>query len=93
MMESLAGDPTVLAGGGGILALLLAYLGIKAAQRRKQSLATSAGALGELAPGGQGVFIATGGQSVDTGASSIMHSQRRPLTLTKWLREERTGSR
>lgn len=74
MMESLAGDPTVLAGGGGILALLLAYLGIKAAQRRKQSLATSAGALGELAPGGQGVFIATGGQSVDTGASSIMQT-------------------
>lgn len=27
------------------------------------------------------------------GTSSIMHSQRNPLTLTKWLREERTGSR
>ncbi len=74
MMESLTSDPAVIAGGGGILALLLAYLGIKAAQRRKQSVATSPGALGEMAPGGQGVFVATGGQSVDTGASSIMQT-------------------
>ena len=57
-----------------ILALLLAYLGIKAAQRRKQSWAIRSGARGELAPGGQGVFVATGGQSVDTGASSIMQT-------------------
>jgi hypothetical protein len=27
------------------------------------------------------------------GAKSIMLSQRRPLALTKWLFEERTGSR
>ena len=71
MMESLMSDPAVIAGGGGILALLLAYLGIKAAQRRKQSLAADPG---EPAPGGQGVFVATGGQSVDTGASSIMQT-------------------
>ncbi len=74
MMESLTSDPAVVAGGAGILALLLAYLGIKAAQRRKQSLAIRSGARGELAPGGQGVFVATGGQSVDTGASSIMQT-------------------
>lgn len=74
MMESLTSDPAVVAGGAGILALLLAYLGIKAAQRRKQSLAIGSGARGELAPGGQGVFVATGGQSVDTGASSIMQT-------------------
>ena len=74
MMESLMGDPTVVAGGAGILVLLLGYLGIKSRQRRNQSLASAPGTLSELAPGGQGVFVATGGQSVDTGASSIMQT-------------------
>jgi hypothetical protein len=29
----------------------------------------------------------------DTGANSMSESQRSPEALTKWLREERTGSR
>ena len=73
MMESLLGDPTVVAGGAGILALLLGYLGIKLRQRRQTRTAQSA-AQNDLAPGNAGVFASTGGQSVDTGASSIMQT-------------------
>lgn len=76
-IESLLGDPALLAGGGGILALLLAYLGIKARQRRKEAEIQAAdAALGEATMSGeaQGVFAGTGGQSVDTGATSIMHT-------------------
>lgn len=73
MVESLMADPTVVAGGAGILALLLAYLGIKLRQRRKSPAVTSE-ASNELAPDAAGVFASTGGQSVDTGASSIMQT-------------------
>ena len=76
-IESLLADPAVLAGGGGILALLLAFAGIKARQRRKEAEIQAAdAALGASTMGGdsQGVFAGTGGQSVDTGATSIMHT-------------------
>ncbi|MHB1374996.1 MAG: FimV/HubP family polar landmark protein, partial [Thauera sp.] len=76
-VESLLADPTVLAGGGGILALLLAYAGLKARQRRKEAEIQAAdAALGAATAGGdsRGVFAGTGGQSVDTGATSIMHT-------------------
>jgi len=71
------GDPAVLAGGGGILALLLAYAGLKARQRRKGAEVEAAEAelaASEEGAAGQGVFSGTGGQSVDTGAMSIMHT-------------------
>jgi pilus assembly protein FimV len=75
-IESLLADPAVLAGGGGILALLLAFAGLKARQRRKEAEVQAAdAALGaSTMGGGQGVFAGTGGQSVDTGATSIMHT-------------------
>ncbi|WP_341644245.1 type IV pilus assembly protein FimV [Thauera sp. SDU_THAU2] len=74
-MESMMEDPSVIAGGGGILALLLGYAGLKLRNRRKATAAAPAPeALSELAPGGQSVFAATGGQSVDTAASSIMQT-------------------
>ena len=76
-IESLLTDPAVLAGGGGILALLLAFVGLKARQRRKEAEIQAAdAALGASTMGGdsQGVFAGTGGQSVDTGATSIMHT-------------------
>lgn len=76
-IESLLADPAVLAGGGGILALLLAYVGLKSRQRRKEAEIQAAdAALGASTMGGdsQGVFAGTGGQSVDTGATSIMHT-------------------
>jgi pilus assembly protein FimV len=76
-IESLLADPAVLAGGGGILALLLAYAGLKSRQRRKEAEIQAAdAALGASTMGGdsQGVFAGTGGQSVDTGATSIMHT-------------------
>ena len=73
-MESMMEDPSVIAGGGGILALLLGYAGLKLRNRRKAAAAPAPAALSELAPGGQSVFDSTGGQSVDTGASSIMQT-------------------
>ncbi|MFT3758810.1 FimV family protein [Thauera sp.] len=73
-MESMMEDPSVIAGGGGILALLLGYAGLKLRNRRKAAVAPAPEAVSELAQGGQSVFAATGGQSVDTGASSIMQT-------------------
>ena len=76
-IDSMLADPAVLAGGGGILALLLAYAGLKARQRRKEAEIQAAdAALGASTMGGDshGVFAGTGGQSVDTGATSIMHT-------------------
>lgn len=72
LVESMMSDPTVVAGGAGILALLLGYAGFKLRGRRKA--ASGSGQVGDLAPSGPGVFSATGGQSVDTGASSIIQT-------------------
>lgn len=76
-LDALLDDPAVLYGGSGILVLLLAYAGIKARQRRKEEEVNAAeAALGAASIGGDGhsVFAGTGGQSVDTGATSIMHT-------------------
>ncbi len=76
-VDALLEDPALLYGGGGILALLLAYAGLKARQRRKEEEVRAAeAALGAASTSGDGqsVFAGTGGQSVDTGATSIMHT-------------------
>lgn len=76
-VDTLLEDPTLLYGGSGILVLLLAYAGLKARQRRKeQEIGAAEAALGAASLGGDGqsVFAGTGGQSVDTGATSIMHT-------------------
>ncbi|MBV2263696.1 MAG: pilus assembly protein, partial [Thauera sp.] len=76
-VDTLMEDPTLLYGGAGILALLLAYAGLKARQRRKEEeIRAAEAALGaaSVGTGGQSVFAGTGGQSVDTGATSIMHT-------------------
>lgn len=75
LVDSMMSDPTVVAGGAGILALLLGYVGFKLRGRRKAAPDASGGEqVGDLAPSGPGVFSATGGQSVDTGASSIIQT-------------------
>ncbi|MBN8440847.1 MAG: hypothetical protein J0M28_03955 [Thauera sp.] len=74
-LESVMGDPTMLAAGGGVIALLLALAGLKLRQRRAASAAAPAGedGAGEVSPvAGKAVFGETGGQSVDTGASMLM---------------------
>ncbi|WP_422614270.1 FimV/HubP family polar landmark protein [Aromatoleum evansii] len=74
-VQGLLGDPAVLAGGGGILALLLAYAGIKARQRRKQDAGHAVESIAsEFPPPTNSVFGATGGQSVNTGESSVLHT-------------------
>ncbi|SIQ26523.1 pilus assembly protein FimV [Aromatoleum tolulyticum] len=74
-VQSLLGDPAVLAGGGGILALLLAYVGIKARQRRRQDEDHGVESVASaFPPPTNSVFGATGGQSVNTGESSVLHT-------------------
>ncbi len=75
-IDTLLDDPAVAAGGAGILVLLLAYAGLKARQRRRAAGegAANAGFAADTVGGGQAVFAGTGGQSVDTGASSILHT-------------------
>ncbi|QTQ37864.1 FimV-like protein [Aromatoleum petrolei] len=74
-VQGLLGDPAVLAGGGGILALLLAYAGIKARQRRKQDTEHGGESVASEFPlPTNSVFGATGGQSVNTGESSVLHT-------------------
>ncbi len=72
-VDSLMADPALVAGGGGILVLLLAYAGLKARQRRKETEAAAGdGALlSEFPADSQAAFGGTGGQSVDTGHSLI----------------------
>lgn len=76
-VDTLLADPAVLYGGGGILVLLLAYAGLKSRQRRKdQEILAADATLDKQVAGAdsQAVFGSTGEQSVDTGASSIMHT-------------------
>lgn len=69
-------DPKMLAGGGGILALLLGYVGLKARERRNGAkvAANGQGARLDLPPVTNSVFGATGGQNVNTGDTSIIHT-------------------
>lgn len=74
-LQTLLDDPMMLAGGGGILALLLAYAGIKVRQRRQQASTPMAGGAASQFPiETNSVFGKTGGQSVNTGESSVVHT-------------------
>lgn len=74
-IDSVLEDPAMLAAGGGVLVLLLAYAGLKARQRRQQQAGDDANQLlSELPPVTNSVFGATGGQSVNTGESSVLHT-------------------
>ena len=74
-VETLLDDPLVLAGGGGILALLLGYGAFRMRQRSKSADSDSSlSNLSEDQSGEHSVFGVKGGQSVDTGASSVLHT-------------------
>ncbi len=74
-LQTMLEDPMLLAGGGGILALLLGYAGYKVRVRRKEAEGNAAAlsAVTHAPSEAQSVFGAQGGQSVDTG-SSILHT-------------------
>jgi pilus assembly protein FimV len=77
LLQALLDDPRLLAGGGGIVALLLGYMGYRVRQRRNdQVVADAAEQLSEYpASETKSVFGSKGGQSVDTGsASSALHT-------------------
>ena len=85
LIDALLADSTVLAGGGAILALLLAYAGLRLHRRRREAEIEAAdAALGASAMGGSqhGVFAGSGGQRVDTGASSAQHADLSPSELS-----------
>lgn len=63
-------NPEWVYGGGGIVALLLAYLGISR-WRRRDAVSGPAGHVSESAQTTNSVFGSTGGQSVDTNNSSL----------------------
>ncbi|KON80138.2 hypothetical protein PA01_17145 [Azoarcus sp. PA01] len=72
--QSLAGDPKMVAAGGGILVLLLGYAGIKVRERRKgeQDSRDALGIMSELPLAADAGFGAAGGQNVNTGDGSIL---------------------
>lgn len=73
-LDTLLEDPLLL-GGGGILLLALAYAGVQARRRRQAQDALGAlSAMSEYPSEAQSNFGVKGGQSVDTGNSSILHS-------------------
>ncbi len=74
--DELLQDPKMLAGGGGILALLLGYVGLKARERRKGAMVAANGQMTrvDLLPVTNSVFGATGGQNVNTSDTSIIHT-------------------
>ncbi|BAL25410.1 FimV/HubP family polar landmark protein [Azoarcus sp. KH32C] len=73
-LQSLLDNPSMLAGGGGVLALLLAYAGLKVRQRRQQAASAGAAPASEFPVETNSVFGKTGGQSVNTGESSVLHT-------------------
>lgn len=74
-LSSLLADPAMLGAGGGVLALLLAFALYRARQRKQAAQQPDNSALmSEFPPDTSAVFGATGGQSVDTGNSSILQT-------------------
>jgi len=75
-LASLLSDPMTLAGGGGILALLLGYVGFKMRSRRQAGQAGEpiASQLSQFPESTQSVVGATGGQTIDTGNSSLLQT-------------------
>lgn len=74
-LQSLLADPAMLAAGGGVVALLLGLAAYRSRQRKKAVEALDSSALmSEFPPDSSAVFGATGGQSVDTGNSSILQT-------------------
>jgi len=74
-MQSLLADPAMLAAGGGVIALLLGFAAYRSRQRKQAMEALDSSALmSEFPPDSSAVFGATGGQSVDTGNSSILQT-------------------
>lgn len=76
MLDFILDDPMLLAGGGGIAILLLGFAAYRMRQRRKDGEEgdASLSALSEDQSGAHSVFGVKGGQSVDTGASSVLHT-------------------
>ena len=75
-VEAMLQDPKMLAGGGGILALLLGYAGLKVRRRRdtKPAGVGRQDLTADLPPVTNSVFGATGGQNVNTSDTSIIHT-------------------
>ena len=68
-------NPLLLAAGGGGLALVLALAALRARQRRKEAAGLdSLSTLGDEHPSTQSAFGVRGGQAVDTGSTSMMHT-------------------
>lgn len=76
MLDFILDDPMLLAGGGGIAILLLGFAAYRMRQRRNdgEDGDASLSALSEDQSGAHSVFGVKGGQSVDTGASSVLHT-------------------
>ncbi|MBI4756108.1 MAG: pilus assembly protein [Betaproteobacteria bacterium] len=77
MLDALMDNPMALVGGGGIVALILGYLGFRFSRRRKEqeapitTMSSVAGSAPLLTSGSQSMFTSTAGETVDTTAGSI----------------------
>lgn len=76
LLDSILDDPMLLAGGGGIAVLLLGFAAYRMRQQRKDGEGSDGAPsmLSEDQTGSHSVFGVKGGQSVDTGASSVLHT-------------------
>ncbi len=73
-LQSLLRDPAMMAAGGGVLVLLLAYAAYRIRQRRKdEPVEEEQTQFSEMPSGDNSIFGQTGGQSVDT-ATSVLHT-------------------
>ena len=75
-LSSMLADPMMLGGGGAVLALLLGYGAYRTRQSRKarEMADHSLTLMSEEQSGAHSVFGVKGGQAVDTGSSSVLHT-------------------